>query len=102
MDLFNSCQQHSKAPGGQAQSCPPHTQVLLWAFTRRLPTIRRCLRKFLGEEAPGDESLEVWAAASVHLVLDTESPRLPLCLGPPMSSSRLCTLPGSYLSLVHS
>lgn len=25
----------------------------VWAFTRRLPTMRRCLRKFLGKEAPG-------------------------------------------------
>lgn len=29
--------------------------ILLWAFTRRLPTMRRCLRKFLEEKAWGDE-----------------------------------------------
>lgn len=29
--------------------------ILLWAFTRRLPTMRRCLRKFLREKARGDE-----------------------------------------------
>lgn len=29
--------------------------ILLWAFTRRLPTMRRCLRKFLKEKPRGDE-----------------------------------------------
>lgn len=32
---------------------PRRSRALLWAFTRRLPTMRRCLRKFLGAEAPG-------------------------------------------------
>lgn len=32
--------------------------ILLWAFTRRLPTMRRCLRKFLWEKAWGDEGAQ--------------------------------------------
>lgn len=31
----------------------PRPTPLLWAFTLRLPTMRRCFRKFLGKKAPG-------------------------------------------------
>lgn len=31
----------------------PRPAPLLWAFTLRLPTMRRCFRKFLGKKAPG-------------------------------------------------
>lgn len=50
-------EQHAKPQS--AKSCAPHPNpnphpsALLWAFTRRLPTMRRCLRKFLGVEARG-------------------------------------------------
>lgn len=48
-------EQHAKPQS--AKSSAPHPSALLWAllwaFTRRLPTMRRCLRKFLGVEARG-------------------------------------------------
>lgn len=46
-----------KPSPSRPRAAPPHPSALLWAllwaFTRRLPTMRRCLRKFLGVEARG-------------------------------------------------
>lgn len=40
-----------RLPGAAVPAAPG--PILLWAFTRRLPTMRRCLRKFLKERAWG-------------------------------------------------
>lgn len=44
-----------KPQTAKRSDAPSPVPLLLWAFTRRLPTMRRCLRKFLKEKARVDE-----------------------------------------------
>lgn len=48
-------EQHAKPQSAKSSTAHPFASLwaLLWAFTRRLPTMRRCLRKFLGVEGQG-------------------------------------------------
>lgn len=52
---WGSREQHAKPQSAKSSTAHPSASLwaLLWAFTRRLPTMRRCLRKFLGVEAQG-------------------------------------------------